>query len=82
MGEEGLEQTSQELDQALSTSIRGLQFGDINGQNLTFTIETIKFLREQIEQLTPGNLESIRDEIKAFLEYDGFAPEKGKTTKY
>lgn len=64
----GLEQTSQELDQALSTSIRGLQFGDINGQNLTFTIETIKFLREQIEQLTPGNLESIRDEIKAFLD--------------
>ncbi|WP_371194373.1 methyl-accepting chemotaxis protein [Glaciecola sp. SC05] len=65
---QGLEQVSRDLEDALSKAIRGLQFGDINGQNITFTHDTIKFVREQLQHLTPANIEAIRNEIHAFLE--------------
>ncbi|WP_284731279.1 methyl-accepting chemotaxis protein [Glaciecola sp. XM2] len=64
----GLEKVSNDLDNALSQAIRGLQFGDINGQNLAFTLETISFVREHIEHLTPQNIESISAEMHDYLE--------------
>jgi methyl-accepting chemotaxis protein len=64
----GLEKAAYDLEQALSQAIRGLQFGDINGQNISFTLNTIKFVREQLQHLTPQNIEAIREEIHEFLE--------------
>lgn len=64
----GLERLSQDLDQALSQAIRGLQFGDINGQNLSFTLDTIATLRGQIEHLTPENIDQISEQMHDYLE--------------
>jgi methyl-accepting chemotaxis protein len=65
---QGLEKVASDLEQSLSQAIRGLQFGDINGQNISFTRETLTFMREQIEHLTPENAEVIRLEIHDYLE--------------
>lgn len=54
----GLEQVAQDLDSSLSSAIRGLQFGDINGQNLAFTQGEIIYIRDQIRDL---DLEKIGD---------------------
>jgi methyl-accepting chemotaxis protein len=64
----GLERLSQDLDQALSQAIRGLQFGDINGQNLSFTLDTIATLRGHIEHLTPENIDQISEQMHDYLE--------------
>lgn len=64
----GLERMSQDLDQALSQAIRGLQFGDINGQNLSFTLDTIATLRGHIEHLTPENIDQISEQMHDYLE--------------
>jgi len=64
----GLERASQELDQALSQAIRGLQFGDINGQNLSFTLDTIATLRGHLEHLTPENIDEISEQMHHYLE--------------
>jgi len=63
----GLERMSQDLDQALSQAIRGLQFGDINGQNLSFTLDTITTLRSHIEHLTPENIDQISEQMHDYL---------------
>jgi methyl-accepting chemotaxis protein len=65
---QGLGKIASDLDESLSQAIRGLQFGDINGQNLSFTIETIQFVREHIEHLTPENIDVISHEIHDYLE--------------
>jgi methyl-accepting chemotaxis protein len=64
----GLERLSQDLEQALSQAIRGLQFGDINGQNLSFTLDTIATLRGHIEHLTPENIDQISEQMHDYLE--------------
>lgn len=64
----GLGQVAGELNEALAQSIRGLQFGDINGQNLAYTKDTLTFIRQQLEQLTPSNIDAIRQEIHEFIE--------------
>lgn len=64
----GLERMSQDLEQALSQAIRGLQFGDINGQNLSFTLDTIATLRGHIEHLTPENIDQISEQMHDYLE--------------
>ncbi len=46
-----LEGVATHLEQALNNSIRGLQFGDINGQNIHYTKETLGFVKDQILQL-------------------------------
>jgi len=65
----GLKQVSDDLDVALSSAIRGLQFGDINGQNLQFTINSVTFLRECLDGITLDNLDEATSEIHAHLEH-------------
>ncbi|WP_395338609.1 methyl-accepting chemotaxis protein [Ningiella sp. W23] len=65
---QGLETVAHNLDEALSQAIRALQFGDINGQNLAFTLDTISFVRQQIEHLTPENVTDISAQINDYLE--------------
>jgi methyl-accepting chemotaxis protein len=64
----GLEQAALELDAALGNAIRGLQFGDINGQNLQFTLDTLTFLRSHIESISLDNLAGAIEEVHSHLE--------------
>jgi methyl-accepting chemotaxis protein len=48
----------------LNQSIRGLQFGDINGQNLIYTKDMLKFLNAQLETVKTQKSK----EISQFLE--------------
>jgi hypothetical protein len=52
------------LEGVLNQSIRGLQFGDINGQNLIYTKDMLEFLNAQLESIKTKNSE----EISQFLE--------------
>lgn len=47
----GLKELAEQLDNALSDATRGLQFGDINGQNITYAIELIAILRNHMAEL-------------------------------
>ena len=53
----GLEGVASELEVALSEAIRGLQFGDINGQNLTYTLNSMNFVKDQLATLSLDNLD-------------------------
>ena len=59
----GLEQVASRLDNALSEAIRGLQFGDINGQNLDYTKNAITFIKDHIADLSLNNLNKTMDEL-------------------
>jgi hypothetical protein len=52
------------LEAVLNQSIRGLQFGDINGQNLIYTKDMLKFLNAQLETVKTQKSK----EISQFLE--------------
>lgn len=64
----GLEETAQQLSHSLDTAIRGLQFGDINGQNIQFTMRSIIFIKEHIEHLSFDNADTIASELHEYLE--------------
>jgi len=53
---------------SLSGAIRGLQFGDMNGQNLDFTRDSIVFIRQQIEALSLDNLSETMSEMHGHVE--------------
>lgn len=58
-----LEQIGTRLDRALADSVRGLQFGDINGQNLRYTHETLCFANEQILALQREPVERVTQRL-------------------
>ena len=58
-----LEDIGIQLDKALNNSIRGLQFGDINGQNLTYTKETLRFVKDQLQDLRNKDVDEIVDTL-------------------
>lgn len=64
----GLEDTANQLEESLGTAIRGLQFGDINGQNIQFTITSISFIKEHMEKLSFENVDTIASELHEYLE--------------
>jgi methyl-accepting chemotaxis protein len=64
----GLGQVAIELEKALSQAIRSLQFGDINGQNLDFTMSSIVFIREQISNLSFDDLGSTTSKLSEHVE--------------
>jgi methyl-accepting chemotaxis protein len=64
----GLEQVAKELETALCEAMRGLQFGDINGQNLEFTLSSITSIKDQITSLSFNNLDNTMSQLnKHFL---------------
>ncbi len=65
----GLEQVARDLESSLNNAIRGLQFGDINGQNLEFTMNSIAFLRSQINDLQLDNLSETLSEINVHVQH-------------
>jgi methyl-accepting chemotaxis protein len=52
------------LEAVLNQSIRGLPFGDINGQNLIYTKDMLKFLNAQLETIKTQSSK----EVSEFLE--------------
>ena len=70
-----IEDIGQQLDHSINTAIRGLQFGDINGQHLEYTKDMMKFVIERLDTLTPENID---DFVNALNEYKKALAEKGK----
>lgn len=66
-----LEGISGQLDAAIGSAIRGMQFGDMNGQNLTYTEEMLSIVNEQLPLLgtldtaqVEKNLDSLQSNMK------------------
>ena len=60
---DGLETIRQKLADATNSAIRGMQFGDINSQNLIYTQEIISFVTEQLDLLSADNVEEVRNRL-------------------
>ena len=65
---EDMEQLSKQLEAALDSAVRGLQFGDINGQHLLFTKETLQFVREHLEHIGERDLDVLISEFTEYLQ--------------
>ncbi|CAB9492342.1 methyl-accepting chemotaxis protein [Alteromonas macleodii] len=74
-GASELEAIRQQLADSTAAAIRGLQFGDINGQNLTYTRETIEFIIEQLSQLSAESASRVRENLE---NYQHSLTEKGQ----
>ena len=74
-GASELEAIRQQLADATAAAIRGLQFGDINGQNLTYTREIIEFVIEQLSTLSPESASRVRENLE---NYQHSLTEKGQ----
>lgn len=74
-GASELEAIRQQLADSTAAAIRGLQFGDINGQNLTYTREIIEFVVEQLSDLTPESVTRVRENLE---NYQHSLTEKGQ----
>lgn len=72
-----IEDIGQQLNEAINNAIRGMQFGDINGQHIQYTQDIIKFVIEKLETLNPDNL---TDFIQSLNEYQQGLAAKGKMT--
>lgn len=70
-----LEGIRQQLFEATARAIRGMQFGDINGQNITYTRETIDFVVYQLSDLTFHNAAEITHKL---ANYQASLTEKGQ----
>jgi methyl-accepting chemotaxis protein len=57
-----------EIQQFVHESIRGMQFGDINTQNLQFCLDTLCFIREQIDSIGQEDLDIVITDIRSYLE--------------
>ena len=68
-----LETIGQQLDKALGDSIRGLQFGDINGQNIDYTKEILHTVTQAIR--AGDTPEAIAWQLK---DYHGRVSERGR----
>jgi hypothetical protein len=59
---------TQEIKSFMNESVRGVQFGDINGQNLQFCLNTLHFIREQIETIGSEDLDVVIADIREYLD--------------
>lgn len=70
-----IEDIGSQLDESINAAIRGMQFGDINGQHIQYTQDMITFVLEQLATLNANNIESF---VNALNEYQKGLAEKGK----
>ncbi|MBM6551737.1 methyl-accepting chemotaxis protein [Marinomonas ostreistagni] len=56
-----------DLESAIFDATRGLQFDDINSQNLLYTIETLEFITEQMRHLNQDSIESLEAVLESKL---------------
>ncbi|MEQ5809121.1 chemotaxis protein [Alteromonas sp. NFXS44] len=59
-----LEGISGQLDSAIGSAIRGMQFGDINGQNLTYTQEMLTIVNEQLPLLGTNDIATVKRNLE------------------
>lgn len=62
-----LEKIGHELELALNNSIRGLQFGDINSQNLTYTRDLVVFIAEELKNSEFHSIELLMQKLNDYL---------------
>ena len=62
-GASELEGIRQQLSDATNSAIRGMQFGDINGQNLTYTREIIDFVVAQLNDLNAQTAQQVKENL-------------------
>lgn len=62
-GASELEGIRQQLSDATNSAIRGMQFGDINGQNLTYTREVIDFVVAQLNDLNAQTAQQVKESL-------------------
>ncbi|KHT58181.1 chemotaxis protein [Alteromonas macleodii] len=74
-GASELEAIRQQLADSTAAAIRGLQFGDINGQNLSYTREIIDFIVLQLSELSPESATKVKDNL---ANYQVSLTEKGQ----
>jgi methyl-accepting chemotaxis protein len=65
---QGLDQLSQQLEESLSKAIRGLQFGDINGQHLLYAKDTLECVNELLKSIDDKNIDNLISEITHHLQ--------------
>nr|WP_308422510.1 methyl-accepting chemotaxis protein [Bowmanella pacifica] len=63
-----LDGIAHELEEALHNAIRGLQFDDINGQNLQFNASLLKFTHEHLRDLDEADLSTLASELHSYLD--------------
>ncbi len=63
-----LEGIGVQLDTALGNSIRGLQFGDINGQNIEYTKEILGFVIDQLRTLNESSMDDLATQLQNYQE--------------
>ncbi len=63
-----LDVLSGKLETSIYDATRGLQFDDINGQNLQYTIDTLEFIAEQVQTLKDHSVDDIEAVLKEKLE--------------
>lgn len=74
-GASELEAIRQQLSDATGLAIRGMQFGDINGQNLTYTREIIEFVVEQLANLKSESALTVKESL---ANYQASLTDKGQ----
>ncbi|GFD70271.1 chemotaxis signal transduction system methyl accepting sensory transducer [Alteromonas sp. KUL156] len=62
-GASELEGIRQQLSDSTNSAIRGMQFGDINGQNLTYTREIIDFVVAQLKDLNKVTAQQVKENL-------------------
>ena len=70
-----IEEIGSQLDESINAAIRGMHFGDINGQHIEYTQDMIKFILEQLATLNANSIESF---VRALNEYQKGIAAKGK----
>lgn len=70
-----IEDIGSQLDESINAAIRGMQFGDINGQHIQYTQDMISFIKEQLATLDTSNIERF---VSALNEYQKGLAAKGK----
>ena len=64
---EGLTEANMALEKAINDSIRGLQFGDINGQNIEYTIESLRLFKALLSDIELGaDIEDVSSKLSNF----------------
>lgn len=71
-----IEEIGQSLDVAISSAVRGMQFGDINGQHLAYTQDIVRFIIERLQQLNADNLDQLVADLDS---YQQALAQRGKT---
>lgn len=63
-----LDHFASDIEKAIFDATRGLQFDDINVQNITYTIETLTFISQQLANLNQSNDAELENALKEHLQ--------------